>query len=111
MEVDAGLFDNLITFTNPVASNNAFGEAERTYNTAGNAWAAIDTRAMNEQYLADKRADVRTLTINIRQDAALNLTSLSRFTFESIVYQIKAVEENHNFPRGAVWRINAEAVK
>lgn len=110
MEVYAGKFDQYVEFKNPSKTRNDFGEEERTYSTAGYAWAAIDTRSMNEQYLADKRSDVRGMVINIRQDTGLNLTSLSRFVVDSTTYQIKALEENSNFPRGTVWRINGEAI-
>jgi SPP1 family predicted phage head-tail adaptor len=109
MIVDPSKFDRYIAILKPTESNSSeSGERSITYALEKNVWAHIDTRSMNEQFVADKRASSTSIVLNIRQDSSMTLTNKWRLTLEAKTYQITGVVENTNFPRGEVWRVTAE---
>lgn len=110
MIVNAGLFDEDITILEPSISKSSDNGSENvTYTSVGTIYGAIDTRANNEQFIANKRNDVKSIVVNVRQND-LNINTKFRFELGGIGYQVKGYEPNTNFPRNEVFRLTGEAV-
>lgn len=109
MIVDPSKFDRYISILRPTEANSSeSGERTISYAYEKNVWAHIDTRSMNEQFVADKRASNTSIVLNIRQDSSMDVTNKWRLILEGKTYQITGIVENTNFPRGDVWRVTAE---
>ena len=110
MIVNAGLFDEDIEILEPSISKSSDNGSENvTYTSVGTIYGSIDTRANNEQFIANKRNDVKSIVINVREND-LNINTQFRFNFNSALYQVKGYEPNTNFPRNEVFRLTGEAV-
>lgn len=110
MIVNAGQFDEDIEIFEPsITKSTNNGSENVTYTSVGIIYGAVDTRSNNELFIANKRNDVKSLVINVRQND-LNINTKFRFNFNGYLYQVKGYEVNTNFPRNEVYRLTGEAI-
>lgn len=109
MNILSGKYDSEVAILQPVTRTGASGSQIVTYNSVITLPCYINDRMNNEQFLSDKKNDIKRITLDVRfEDCPEGINTHWQLNHNSLNYAVIEAVEAPEFGRRNVMRLRGE---